>query len=789
MSDALGPTKLDIRPKKPPIWSRISVVWLVPVLALAVSLGIAWKSYSERGELIQIAFSNALGIEAGQTVLKYRDVTVGQVEDLSFTPDLSRVVVSVRADREILPFLDRSAQFWVVRPEITTQGISGLNTVLSGVHIEGTWDRDPEGEATRTFLGLDAAPTVTANEDGTWVTLRASDGGRLTAGAPVLFRGIEVGRLQNPRLSRTGDAVLIDAFIYAPEDRRLTSATRFWDRSGFDISLDTTGVRLNVGTLASLVQGGVSFDTVFSGGDPLDENTVFDIFEDEQAARNSLFNAAEAAEVPLSVVFNTSVNGLSVGSVVRFKGINVGRVTNISAYVDEDGVRPEVRLLANFTVQPSKLGLHEDATEEETIDFLQASVAGGLRVRLATQSLISGALMLELVEVPDAAEDAIDRDAQPYPRMPSVAAELTDFTATAEGVFERINALPVEELMQAAIEVLENTNAVVSNQSARELPDELLALLGDARGLVNSEDLRAAPVELRAAMADLNELISSIKEGGAAANLLAALDDAAAAAANVSAASEGMPALVEQLNALSAKANALPVEELVTATTALVERADAIIGTEEAAAIPGEMRAALADVNAMLAQLRGGGAAANLVTALEEASAASVSINSASEGLPALVEDLEALAAKANDLPLSDLVTSATSLVETADGLIGTEDAAGVPAALNGALAEVRTVLVEIREGGAVANANATFASIQSAAQAVEEAAASLPALAERLNGLVARAEATLGGYGADSRFNEQTLATLREVREAAEALSSLARAIERRPDSLIRGR
>ena len=56
---------------------RISAVWLVPLLALIIALVVAWRTYADRGPLIEIVFDNAAGIEAGQTTLRFRDVNVG----------------------------------------------------------------------------------------------------------------------------------------------------------------------------------------------------------------------------------------------------------------------------------------------------------------------------------------------------------------------------------------------------------------------------------------------------------------------------------------------------------------------------------------------------------------------------------------------------------------------------------------------------------------------------------------------------------------------------------------
>ncbi len=71
MSDpnTTGPAPLDIRPVKRKIWQRLSLVWLVPIFALAISLWAAWQNYADRGTLITISFENAAGITAGETTV------------------------------------------------------------------------------------------------------------------------------------------------------------------------------------------------------------------------------------------------------------------------------------------------------------------------------------------------------------------------------------------------------------------------------------------------------------------------------------------------------------------------------------------------------------------------------------------------------------------------------------------------------------------------------------------------------------------------------------------------
>ena len=182
---AKGAAPLDVRPARSR-GANLSIVWFVPLLALAVSLWAAWQNYADRGTLITISFENAAGIAAGETVIKYRDVTVGDVESVTFAEGLGEVLVEARIDKTVAPFLDDDAQFWVVRPDVSVRGITGLETVLSGVFIEGNWDTDADVAQTR-FTGLE-----TPNLTRALTTVAGSPPGR-----PSCTRGSRLGIWKN----------------------------------------------------------------------------------------------------------------------------------------------------------------------------------------------------------------------------------------------------------------------------------------------------------------------------------------------------------------------------------------------------------------------------------------------------------------------------------------------------------------------------------------------------------------------------------------------------------------
>ena len=157
--------------------------------------------------------------------------------------------------------------------------------------------------------------------------------------------------------------------------------------------------------------------------------------------------------------------------------------------------------------------------------------------------------------------------------------------------------------------------------------------------------------------------------------------------------------------------------------------------------------------------------------------------------MPELLTSLQAVADKAEGLPLESLITELNTLAENAAVVIGSDGFKSLPTDLSRALAEIEATLRTVREGGLVENANATLASARSAADAVAEATDDLPAIMARMSAVLDQASSTIRGFDKGEELSRDVEAALREIGRAAGALASLAKSIERNPSSLIRGR
>ena len=756
------------------VWDRVSVVWLVPVAAFLISVGVAWQSYADRGPLITIYFDNTAGVAAGETELRFRDVAVGTVEAVSFTEDLSQVAVSVRVDKEVGAFIDAEAEFWIVRPEVTTQGVSGLDTVLSGVYLEGQWDRDAGGQ-TYEFEGLQVPPLLQGSAQGLEFMLRSTSG-TLAGNTPILYKGVEVGTIGPSEISADGVSVEAQAVIYAPYDNLVTEVTRFWDTSGFSITLGTAGAAVDFESIASLIAGGISFDT-FVGGAPLAEpGAEFLVYEDEAEARQSVFEPDDSESILFSALFDGNVAGLNPGAGVELNGLRIGQVRSVNGIVSETPSGASgVQLLTVLAIQPARIGLEGADAQDRAMRFFQEQVAdGSLRARLVTASILTGGLKVELLPELNVARREIDMDFVPHPLIPTTASEIADVQASAQDTLQRINALPIEELMNGATGFLNAASELIGSAETQQLPAEVNLLLAEVRDVVGSESVQDLPrqigaimTEIEATVGDVRGILVAVEEQQIVANVGLALEAVAEISDDARTALQGVPGLVAEIETLAATAADLPLDALVADVSTLAASANALLASEAAQGLPGridllmqDVQAVAADAALLSASLSDAQAAERLTVALDTATATLAAIDSAMVGVPGLLTEVERLAGRAADLPLERLVAEVTDLSEAAGALIAAEATQALPAQagavaeeLRGTLAEVRAISASLVEQNASARVLSALEAAESSLETVNIAFAGVPELIADIDAVVD----TIGALPLDAMVGEVT--------------------------------
>ena len=434
--------------------ARVSAVWIIPILAALVALGIVIHRVWSEGPTITILFDAAQGIEAGKTFVKYKDVKIGQVTAVQLSEEPGKVEVTARIARSAAGLLVEDAQFWVVRPRIGLSEISGLATLLSGNYIG--FEAGTSKNERRSFTGLEVPRIVNANAPGREFLLKASDVRWSSAGAPVYYRRVPVGQVVAYDLAPDGKAVDIKLFINAPYDKYVSSETRFWDVSGLDISVDTSGVELRSTSLEALIGGGVAFDTPAYADPPAPavDGTPFTLYRD----RTTAMRHPDAVATPYVLHFGESLQGLSVGAPVTFLGIPAGEVTEVGLSYDAAtlDVRPRVaiilyadRLLEKF---PSNLKKGR-AVVQRLVE------KRGLRAQLRSVNLLTGKRYVALDYFADAPRARLDLRREPL-ELPVVVSTMPDLEAKLASLLAKLDRLPLESIgadLKNALETLDQT--------------------------------------------------------------------------------------------------------------------------------------------------------------------------------------------------------------------------------------------------------------------------------------------------------------------------------------------
>ncbi len=515
--------------------TRISVVWIIPILAAVVAIGIAIQRIMSEGPTITIVFKVAEGLEAGKTFVKYKDVNIGQVTAVKLSADHSKVEVTAKIDKAEAGLMVEDAKFWVVEPRVTLSGVSGLGTLLSGNYIGFEVGKSEKQQ--RQFTGLEVAPIITGGQPGRQFVLKAENLGSLGIGSPIYYRQLQAGQVIAYELAADGKSVQMKVFINAPYDKYVKPGTRFWNASGIDASIGAGGVEVRTQSLIALLAGGLAFDTppFAATAEPAAADVVFTLYADKTTAMKQ----PESIAVHYVLYFNETLRGLSVGAPVTLLGLPAGEVTDVGLAIDPATMRirgrvevvsyPE-RLLAHLGSNQAAVGKMLEGSSQQRHALMQRLVEQrGLRAQLRSGNLLTGQLFVAFDFFPDAPKVKIDWR-QEAPELPVVPSTVSDLEAKITGIVAKLDKLPLEaigadvtKVLVSLDQTLKSADKAVNRIDAEVTPglkttvEEIRRAITSADGVLKNADAtlvgKDAPAqqELREALQEITRAARSLR--------------------------------------------------------------------------------------------------------------------------------------------------------------------------------------------------------------------------------------------------------------------------------------
>lgn len=496
---------------------RIPVLWIIPIVALLIAGWLAWDTYSKRGPTLTISFQSGEGLVAGQSQLKYKELTLGTVSSLNLTPDHTRVVATVSTVREAEPLLNDQTVFWVVRPRLFAGNLSGLGTLLSGSYI-GMKPGDSAGTVKRDFVGLEDPPVLQTNVPGRTFLVNAQRLGSINLGSPVFFRDLEVGQVLGWELGDMAEHAVIHVFVRAPFDQYVRAQSHFWNASGVSLKLSGGDISLQMESVRALLLGGIAFDTPEESRDGPDvaENTSFPLFASRQEANDSVYGR----RVRFVADFPGSVRGLSPGAEVTFHGLKVGEVTDVALSFDK--ARNDIVAPVSFVIEPERIvgvGKHAYSTPAEGLRLLYAE---GLHATLQSASLITGQMLVALELDKNAPMGQVEMRGDAFVMPTTGAGSFSDLSAAATELLNKVNTMPFKAIGDSLAATLASVQDVTNGPQLKQVVESLTSSLVSVQTLLKNADRGAAPfmaklpaiaTNLQTTLTSANKLVMSMDDG------------------------------------------------------------------------------------------------------------------------------------------------------------------------------------------------------------------------------------------------------------------------------------
>lgn len=443
---------------------NISTVWFVPLIALLIGITMLIRYYSSLGETIYLKSTSASGIEAGKTIIKFRDVSVGKVTKVALDKDYNNVIITAVINKDADNLLVDDARFGLVKPRIGIQGISGLNTILSGVYIEIT--PGTSKKFTHHYDLEDTPPLISNQAKGLKIKIYDRIGKKsINVGDPVSYKGFDVGIITSSNFSVEDRFMNYEAFIYSPYDSLVTTNTKFWITSGLDLSFGPSGLNVQAASIDSFIKGGISFGVPFNMplGEQVPNDTIFRLYKDQQ----STFKKEYKDYIEYVLLFRSSVKGLEKGASVEYLGTQIGEV--VASPYDTEFILDDlddVKIPVLIRVQKGRISIGDTVSNEQVISLFDRAIQKGLRGTLESTNLLTNNLFINLIYDP---KDEVGlKEAKEYKGkrvIPTTFSGVVAIRNKVDTFIDHLNSMDLKTTSDNLNVLLKEMNTTVGNLS------------------------------------------------------------------------------------------------------------------------------------------------------------------------------------------------------------------------------------------------------------------------------------------------------------------------------------
>ena len=486
-------------------FNLITSIWIVPFIALIIAGWLAYQHFAKRGPEIRIVFPQNEGLIAGQSVVKFRNIPVGKVTKIYAEAETEGVIVVVRMNtRESKSYMTEHAKFWIVKPEVGLSGISGLDTLLSGTYINV--HAKPGGKQFRKkFIGL--TQPYRDSKGGDYFRLSSINGDDVVIGTPIYYKNIEVGQVEYMYLSLDNKKIEVVVFIDKEYVPFIHHDSKFWIKNIVNIDLSRGNLDLNIAPIKHLLEGGITFSSYGKNkADPIPPQHIFPLYKNKTQAKGKMVGSFVPTNQTFKLRTEESIANLKLGSLVRFDGFDIGKVSDIQLSYDKQKHKMLGEVLLDIDTS-----VFEDKNERDSsgVANLYQAVEEGLRAKVSALDPITGMLFIDLTFAHHDGNGTVIQDGK-YARLPMASQSSNGIMTSIAQILDKLNNLPLEKLLKNVNKIVEESAKPIDNANVLLL--DLQTTVKNINKLTSKKSFEVLPDELSLALKEMTRTLKSTEK-------------------------------------------------------------------------------------------------------------------------------------------------------------------------------------------------------------------------------------------------------------------------------------
>ncbi len=473
-------------------------IWIVPIIAFLITISLAYQHFSQMGKEIRIYFDSSSGLKVKSKV-QYRNVAIGEVTKILLDDDSEGVVVVVRMDKGTKKYLNNKTEFWIVKPEVDSSGISGLETLISGAYIGLYTQKDKSFK--KIFQGLNKPHK--SRGDGIYYTLTTNKTHiNVSKNSPVFYKNIEVGRIDKVELD---DNMRMDIVILIENryTKYINISSKFWIRSALDINFENSNLNINFAPIGDILKGGLEFSTNFNIEEiEIPKDYRFALYQSRSASLNKKLGVGGTYIKRFIMEFDDKMSNINQYASVKFNDYIIGEITRIEFNYDIKDKKIKTKL--ETTIDTSAF-YDKNIRYKDGFDNLKDAVRMGLRARVDTENPITNTIFIDLDFVEDDKNQTIKMAKNSNFIFPTYKQTESEIIKNLNIIFNKFKNLPLKELLVSTTKLIDDSNKPITN---------LLLEFNSSASLLNKilaqKDMKRLPSSLNKTIKKLDKLITSM---------------------------------------------------------------------------------------------------------------------------------------------------------------------------------------------------------------------------------------------------------------------------------------